>query len=95
MNTREVDNETFYGTVFATGFVDFLGTPENLNLNINLKTENKTAIYLPLATTSTVEETNFISFVNNNPDLIEIEEKQDIQTSSSNINLTNRATGNP
>lgn len=88
MNTREVDNETFYGTVFATGFVDFLGTPENLNLNINLKTENKTAIYLPLATTSTVEETNFISFVNNNPDLIEIEEKQDIQTSSSNINLT-------
>ncbi|MEW5845392.1 MAG: translocation/assembly module TamB domain-containing protein [Bacteroidota bacterium] len=89
MSTREADNETFYGTVFASGFVDFLGDPDNLNLNINLKTENKTAIYLPLSTTSTVEETNFISFVNNNPDLIEIEEPtESVQTSSSNINIT-------
>ena len=89
MNTRETDNETFYGTVFASGFVDFLGSPDNLNLNINLKTENRTAIYLPLSSTSTVEESNFISFVNNNPDLIEIEEAvQNVQTSSSNINIT-------
>ncbi|HDP75234.1 MAG TPA: hypothetical protein ENN49_05090 [Bacteroidales bacterium] len=89
MNTHETDNETFYGTVFASGFVDFLGSPNNLNLNINLKTENKTAIYLPLSSTSTVEESNFISFVNNNPDLIEIEEVvQNVQTSSSNINIT-------
>ncbi|MEJ5317633.1 MAG: translocation/assembly module TamB domain-containing protein [Tenuifilum sp.] len=89
MNTRETDNETFYGTVFASGFVDFLGSPDNLNLNINLKTENRTAIYLPLTSTSTVEESNFISFVNNNPDLIEIEEAvQNVQTSSSNINIT-------
>lgn len=89
MNTREADNETFYGTVYGSGFVDFLGTPHNLNLNINLKTENKTAIFLPLSTSSTVEETNFISFVNNNPDFIEIEEAtQNVQTSSSNINIT-------
>lgn len=89
MNTRETDNETFYGTVFASGFVDFLGSPDNLNLNINLKTDNKTAIYLPLSSTSTVEESNFISFVNNNPDFIEIEEAvQNVQTSSSNINIT-------
>jgi hypothetical protein len=89
MNTRETDNETFYGTVFASGFVDFLGTPNNLNLNINLKTENRSAIYLPLSTTSTVEESSFISFVNNNPDLIEIDEVvQNVQTSPSNINIT-------
>ncbi|MDI3527436.1 MAG: hypothetical protein PWR03_1619 [Tenuifilum sp.] len=89
MNTREFDNDSFYGTVFGSGFVDFIGNPDDLHLNINLKTENKTAIYLPLSTTSTVEESKFLSFVNNDPDLIIIEEENIAQPSSSaNINIS-------
>ncbi len=88
MNTRQTDNESFYGTVFATGMVDFEGATDNLNLKIGLKTENRTAIYLPLSTTSTVEQSNFISFVSNEPDIIIIEEDLKVSPqSSTNINI--------
>lgn len=88
MNTRETDNESFYGTVFASGFVDFSGNPNNLGLSINLKTENKTAVYLPLTSSSSVEQSNFVNFVNNDPDLIEIDEAtKPSQESSANINI--------
>lgn len=87
MNTTEYDNETFYGTVFGTGVSFITGPPDNLNLSINLKTENKTAIYLPLPTGSDVEQNHFISFVSNDPEQIVIEEEASPSTSPS-TNLT-------
>ncbi len=89
MNTTERDNESFYGTVYATGIVLVNGTPNDINLNIKLKTENKTAIYLPLSSGSTVEQSNFITFVNNDPNLIIVEEPTlEKEQPSTNLNLT-------
>lgn len=88
MNTTEQDNELFYGTVFGTGLILINGAFDDLNLNIKLKTENKTAIFLPLPSGGTVEQNNFITFVNNDPNNIIIEEPTVVdEQSSSNMNL--------
>lgn len=88
MNTTEHDNDLFYGTVYASGIVLIKGKPDDLDLNIKLKTENKTAIFLPLPSGSTVEQTNFITFINNDPNAIIIDEQTVVEEqSNSNMNL--------
>ncbi|MGE0078847.1 MAG: translocation/assembly module TamB domain-containing protein [Bacteroidales bacterium] len=89
MNTTEHDNDSFYGTVYGSGIILINGKFDDLNLNIKLKTENKTAIFLPLPSGGTVEQNNFITFVNNDPNLIVIDEPIVTETTSnSNLNLT-------
>ncbi|MGD9976802.1 MAG: translocation/assembly module TamB domain-containing protein [Bacteroidales bacterium] len=88
LNTTERENDLFFGTVFGTGIVLATGQPENLNLNVKLKTESKTAIYLPLPSGRTAEQNNFITFVNNDPNYINIEETITPEApSSTNLNL--------
>lgn len=88
MNTTEFDNETFYGTVFGSGIIYITGKPTDINIGVNLKTENKTAIYLPLPTGSNVEQNNFVTFVNPDPNQIFIEETLPVEeTNPTNLNV--------
>jgi len=73
MNTRERDNELFYGTVYASGLVLVTGSPTDVNLNVSVKTEPNTAIFLPLTSTSSVSEHSFLNFASNDPNIIIIE----------------------
>lgn len=89
INTTERDNELFYGTVYATGLVAITGKPDDLNMNITVRTDNKTILFLPLSSNGEVADNNFISFTNNNPDDIFIEEATPIKTESgTKMNLT-------
>ena len=74
LNTKEKDNELFYGTVYASGLVSVTGKLDDLLVNIGVRTEPKTILYLPLTSTGTVAENNFITFTNSNTDDIYIEE---------------------
>lgn len=89
INTTEKDNELFYGTVYASGLVAITGTPDDINMNIAVRTENKTMLSLPLSSSSAVAENNFISFINKNSDDIFIEDAAPEKIeSSTNMNLT-------
>jgi len=89
LNTTERDNELFYGTVYATGLVAITGKPDDINMNIAVRTDNKTILFLPLSSTSEVTENNFITFTNNNPEDIVIEEAVPVKKeSSTKMNLT-------
>lgn len=88
INTTERDNDLFYGTVYATGLISITGKPDNINMNIAVRTDNKTLLSLPLSNSGQVAENNFITFANNNPDDIYIEEAAPVkQQSSTNMNL--------
>ena len=63
MNTRSMDNEVFYGTIFATGNLAINGTPDNIKLNIKASTERNTALFLPLYNASEVVTSDFLTFV--------------------------------
>ena len=88
MNTKERDNELFYGTVYATGLVLVTGTPTDVNLNVSVKTEPNTAIFLPLSSTSSVSEHSFLNFANTDPNVIIIEEELFLEEKpSTNLSL--------
>ena len=63
MNTSSLDNEVFYGSIFATGDVGISGEPDAIRLSINAITERNTAIYLPLFNAREVQQSDFISFI--------------------------------
>lgn len=74
INTAEKDNELFYGTVFASGLVSITGKPDDINMNIAVRTDNNTILFLPLSSSNVVSKNNFITFTSKNSDEIFIEE---------------------
>jgi hypothetical protein len=75
MNTTIKDNNTFYGTVYASGDVNFTGPFERLKLKLNLATEANTIFNLPIGGPMEVVETNYISFIDVNAKKDSVEEK--------------------
>ncbi len=62
----EKSSKTFYGTAFTDGIVELKGPLDNIKVNISATTREKTNITIPLGSASTVKNTDYITFVNNN-----------------------------
>jgi hypothetical protein len=62
LKTGEGDNDSFYGSAFATGMVSIKGPLENLGLNIDVLTDNHTSIHIPLSSEATATRTNLLTF---------------------------------
>lgn len=88
MNTTEKDNELFYGTVFATGQVQISGTFDNVNMYVSARTEPRTAIFLPLSSSSSVAEYNFVNFISTNSSQIFIDEEINFEEIAKGVNLS-------
>ena len=67
LNTRERDNDLFYGRAFATGNIHIKGKPLDMYLDIVAKTERNTQFYIPLSSSDEITKTNFITFVDHTP----------------------------
>jgi hypothetical protein len=63
LNTSFKDNHLYYGTAYATGTFSFTGPIDNMNINITARTTAGTVFNIPLNTSSTVGEYDFIKFV--------------------------------
>lgn len=63
-NTTEIDNPDFYGTVYATGVANIYGDVDLISIDVVGKTEQNTVFYIPLNTSSSALEGNFVTFVN-------------------------------
>ena len=64
MNTSYKEDDVYYGKGYGTGFVEIFGTTENIEIDVNLKTEEGSKIFFPMYGTSEInEEDNFITFI--------------------------------
>jgi len=63
LNTTFKDNHLYYGTAFASGRFSFSGPVDNMNIDIKARTTAGTIFNLPLNTSSTVGDYDFIKFV--------------------------------
>jgi hypothetical protein len=64
LNTTFKDNRLYYGTAYGTGKFSFNGPIDNMNINIKAKTDEGTIFNLPLNTSSTASDYDFIRYVN-------------------------------
>lgn len=62
INLTEHQNETFYGSLFATGNITLTGPVSNLSMNIDAMTAKPGELHIPIATTATSGSTNLLKF---------------------------------
>ncbi len=67
LNTREQDNNLFYGKAFATGNIHIMGTPGDIRMDITARTGKNTQFNIPLSSNDEISRTTFISFVDHTP----------------------------
>lgn len=63
LNTTFKDNRLYYGTAYGTGDFSFVGPIDNMNITIKAKTQEGTVFNIPLNTSSTASDYEFIRYV--------------------------------
>ena len=66
LNTNFKDNHLYYGTAYGTGRFNFNGPVDNMKIDIKASTEAGTVFNIPLNTSVTVGDYDFIKFVSHN-----------------------------
>ncbi len=61
-DTRQEDNNLFYGTAYVSGVITIDGPTNNLDFNISAKTERNTRMFIPLGADDVINDYTFISF---------------------------------
>ena len=89
LNTSVSDNDLYYGTAYATGQLNMLGSPANLTISAQATTGKGTRIFIPLNSSTSIEQEEYISFVDFNSDTLtqQIQSKIEEQVDLSGIKL--------
>ena len=66
-NAPESQNPNIYGTVYATGSTDISGTEDILNINVRIRNDKNTKLFLNFMETPDASNYDFIRFVNKKP----------------------------
>ncbi len=62
MNTSKTDNDVFYGVARGQFIANFTGTFESPNINITAANGPDTRLFIPLSSTSEVQQVSFVRF---------------------------------
>ncbi len=62
LNTRREDNDQFFGTVFASGKTNLVGSLNDLEVDVSVKTDKNTKFFIPLESSEEVSKYDFIKF---------------------------------
>lgn len=63
LNTTAKDNPVYYGVAYGTGVFSFSGPTNNMKISIDAKTNAGTVFSIPLNSSATVSQNDFITFV--------------------------------
>ncbi len=64
LNTTSKDNSLFYGQAYSTGNLNMFGPLSNMKISATARTSKNTRIYIPISGSGSVEQSEFITFVN-------------------------------
>ncbi len=75
LNTTYSQNELYYGTAYATGKVKIIGPFDLIKMNLALKTDKNTQVFIPLTNPEEISKISYINFVS--PGIVSIDKKSD------------------
>jgi hypothetical protein len=75
LNTTFKDNHLYYGTAYGSGTFSFTGPIDNMKIDIKATTQAGTVFNIPLNTSSTAADYDFIKWVNHNDTTQQVIEK--------------------
>lgn len=76
MNTKSSDNELFYGTIFASGGLNFEGNTKDISIYAAATTEENSKFVLPMENSYSSKGTSFITFLSNDTTTVETNTKK-------------------
>jgi hypothetical protein len=79
LNTLEKDNDTFYGTVYASGSGSIKGALDKMDISLGIKTEPNTRFFIPLNSGGTASQIDYITFVAPTIDKSIIDENKQVE----------------
>ncbi len=85
LNTQETDNDLFFGTGYANGSCKIYGPVNAIDMDIRLKTQKGTSIYLPYTETEINKVAGFVKFKEKQGQKVIAKEKS--QNSLNRINI--------
>lgn len=86
MNTTYKTGSMYYGKAYATGTVGIFGYTDNLDINVDVKTQKGTKIYFPMYGASELsDENNFIEFKSH--DTTQVQAKRQIDYTGVELDL--------
>jgi hypothetical protein len=94
MNTKARDNDLYYGTVYGTGVLSITGKGSKVHIDVNARTNENTAIYVPLSTAEVAGDNTFVSFVSRS-DTVMLKTAKDINTGESGFTLNMEVEATP
>ncbi|GAB4467273.1 MAG: translocation/assembly module TamB domain-containing protein [Thermoflexibacter sp.] len=88
LDTKPTDESLYYGTAIGSGKLGIWGVGSSLNIGVDVKSEKGTKMYLAFDGYSTVEQKDFINYVEFSPKRIKDTTLQFIKPSHPKINLS-------
>lgn len=88
LNTKFKDNHLYYGTAYGTGTFSFNGPVNTMDINIKAKTLEGTVFNIPLNTSATAGDYDFIRFVSHKDSTKAVVNKNAFDGVTLNLNLT-------
>jgi hypothetical protein len=88
LNTAFKDNHQYFGTAYSTGTFKFSGPVDNMKIDIKARTNAGTVFNIPLNTSSTVSDYDFIKFVSHSDTAKEVEKPRAFNGVTLNFDLT-------
>ncbi len=79
LNTKKEDNEIYYGQALGEGRVEFSGDFKNTDIYVNAIVNDESVLNIPISYTQKTREINFITFVNNKKDSVDVEAKNPVE----------------
>ncbi|RBQ04306.1 translocation/assembly module TamB domain-containing protein [Pedobacter miscanthi] len=70
LNTTAKDNSVYYGRAYGTGVFTFTGPTNKMKIDIKAKTEKGTVFNLPLNSSETISDKDFINFVSRDSSVV-------------------------
>ncbi len=72
LNTKASQNELYYGEAYGTGKIKVVGPLDLIQMNLAIKTERNTKVFIPLSNPEEVSKSSFINFVSPDENTITI-----------------------
>jgi hypothetical protein len=88
LNTTFKDNHIYYGTAYGTGTFAFTGPVDNMRIDIKATTQEGTVFNIPLNTSSTAGDYDFIRFVSHNDTARVVEKPKSFNGVTLNFDLS-------
>ncbi len=87
LNTSRQQNEIFYGSALASGSFKISGPPDNMKMDINVKSEKGTTIKIPASYGSEVANNEFVVYVNHDEQTIAAVKDYEVDLRGLTLNL--------